>query len=102
MLTVYWHLSNCVKCTTSLLIITLDRYILCCREWKFARTKLWISYFESGSTLPPPFNILPTVECFSGLVTKLRGRGRKPSDKYKGSVEAQMRHQDIMRCIVKR
>ncbi|XP_014207630.1 transient-receptor-potential-like protein [Copidosoma floridanum] len=28
-------------------------------EWKFARTKLWMSYFEAGGTLPPPFNVLP-------------------------------------------
>ncbi|ESO12412.1 hypothetical protein HELRODRAFT_63393 [Helobdella robusta] len=28
------------------------------REWKFARTKLWMGYFDDGSTLPPPFNIL--------------------------------------------
>lgn len=28
-------------------------------EWKFARTKLWLKYFEEGSTLPPPFNIIP-------------------------------------------
>ena len=29
-------------------------------EWKFARSKLWISYFEEGGTVPPPFNIIPT------------------------------------------
>ena len=47
-------------------------------EWKFARSKiyfqsskmplkvhlfsgkLWISYFEEGSTVPPPFNLIPT------------------------------------------
>lgn len=23
-------------------------------EWKFARTKLWMSYFEDGQTTPPP------------------------------------------------
>ena len=28
-------------------------------EWKFARSKLWISYFEEGGTCPPPFNIIP-------------------------------------------
>lgn len=28
-------------------------------EWKFARSKLWISYFEEGGTTPPPFNIIP-------------------------------------------
>ncbi|XP_069061597.1 short transient receptor potential channel 4 isoform X2 [Pleurodeles waltl] len=29
-------------------------------EWKFARTKLWMSYFEEGGTLPTPFNIIPS------------------------------------------
>ncbi|XP_040907822.1 short transient receptor potential channel 4-like isoform X2 [Toxotes jaculatrix] len=29
-------------------------------EWKFARTKLWMSYFEEGATLPAPFNIIPS------------------------------------------
>jgi len=29
-------------------------------EWKFARSKLWISYFDDKCTLPPPFNIIPT------------------------------------------
>lgn len=31
-------------------------------EWKFARSHLWISYFDDGSTLPPPFNLFPTVK----------------------------------------
>lgn len=31
-------------------------------EWKFARSKLWISYFEEGGTVPPPFNIIPTYK----------------------------------------
>ena len=55
------------------------------REWKFARTKLWISYFEPGSTLPPPFNILPTVKSFFNVLTRLGGRGKKASDRYKGT-----------------
>lgn len=29
-------------------------------EWKFARSRLWISYFEEGGTVPPPFNVIPT------------------------------------------
>ncbi|XP_035682590.1 short transient receptor potential channel 4-like [Branchiostoma floridae] len=33
-------------------------------EWKFARTKLWLSYFEEGGTLPPPFNIVPSPKFF--------------------------------------
>ncbi|KAI8510589.1 anthranilate synthase component II, variant [Branchiostoma belcheri] len=29
-------------------------------EWKYARTKLWLSYFDDGTTLPPPYNIIVT------------------------------------------
>ncbi|RUS87233.1 hypothetical protein EGW08_004985, partial [Elysia chlorotica] len=27
-------------------------------EWKFARSKLWMGYFDEGSTLPAPFNMI--------------------------------------------
>ncbi|XP_044058953.1 short transient receptor potential channel 4b isoform X2 [Siniperca chuatsi] len=37
-------------------------------EWKFARTKLWMSYFEEGGTLPSPFNIVPSPKSFYYLV----------------------------------
>uniref|UniRef100_A0A914HB18 Transient receptor ion channel domain-containing protein n=1 Tax=Globodera rostochiensis TaxID=31243 RepID=A0A914HB18_GLORO len=34
-------------------------------EWKFHRSKLWMAHFDEGSTLPPPFNIVPTPKaCF--------------------------------------
>ncbi|XP_065219148.1 transient receptor potential-gamma protein-like [Planococcus citri] len=33
-------------------------------EWKFARSKLWISYFEEGGTVPVPFNIIPSPKSF--------------------------------------
>lgn len=36
-------------------------------EWKFARSKLWISYFDDGSTMPSPFNLFPTVKIFHNL-----------------------------------
>ena len=29
-------------------------------EWKFARTKLWMNYMDDGSTLPVPFNMIPS------------------------------------------
>lgn len=31
-------------------------------EWKFARSQLWMSYFEDGGTVPPPFNLCPSVK----------------------------------------
>ncbi|VDP15649.1 unnamed protein product [Soboliphyme baturini] len=33
-------------------------------EWKFARSKLWIEYFDESGTLPPPFNIVPSPKSF--------------------------------------
>lgn len=33
-------------------------------EWKFARTRLWMSYFETGSTVPPPFNLIISFKSF--------------------------------------
>ena len=48
-------------------------------EWKFARSKLWISYFEDGGTVPPPFNIIPTPKSLYYLCrwayVKMCGRG---------------------------
>ncbi|CAG9537651.1 unnamed protein product [Cercopithifilaria johnstoni] len=29
-------------------------------EWKFARSKLWIEYFDDTATVPPPFNMIPS------------------------------------------
>ncbi|KAG5326359.1 TRPL protein, partial [Acromyrmex heyeri] len=46
-------------------------------EWKFARTKLWMSYFEDSGTLPPPFNIFPPPKLLFrlfGLQKKRIGR----------------------------
>ncbi|XP_064608787.1 short transient receptor potential channel 7-like [Liolophura sinensis] len=36
----------------------------CDVEWKFARTKLWMNYMDEGSTLPVPFNMIPTPKSF--------------------------------------
>ncbi|XP_076827121.1 short transient receptor potential channel 1 isoform X2 [Brachyhypopomus gauderio] len=41
------------------------------KEWKFARAKLWLSYFDDKCTLPPPFNILPSPKTLCYLVTSL-------------------------------
>lgn len=37
-------------------------------EWKFARSHLWISYFDSGHVLPPPFNLFPTVKIIYNMM----------------------------------
>lgn len=41
-------------------------------EWKFARSKLWISYFEEGATVPPPFNIIPSPKTLWYFVKWIR------------------------------
>ncbi|KAM9170997.1 short transient receptor potential channel 2-like [Pangshura tecta] len=42
-------------------------------EWKFARSKLYLSYFREGLTLPVPFNIIPTPK---SLFYSVRGTFR--------------------------
>jgi len=39
-------------------------------EWKFARAKLWLSYFDEGRTLPAPFNLVPSPKSFYYLVLR--------------------------------
>ncbi|XP_071947981.1 short transient receptor potential channel 4-like [Antedon mediterranea] len=37
-------------------------------EWKFSRSKLWMSYFDELGTTAPPFNIIPTVKSIKRVV----------------------------------
>ncbi|KAJ7320117.1 hypothetical protein JRQ81_019628 [Phrynocephalus forsythii] len=41
-------------------------------EWKFARAKLWFSYFEEGRTLPVPFNLVPSPKSMLYLSLKIK------------------------------
>ncbi|KAM5163222.1 short transient receptor potential channel 1 isoform 5-T5 [Mantella aurantiaca] len=41
------------------------------KEWKFARAKLWLSYFDDKCTLPPPFNIIPSPKTICYLFNSL-------------------------------
>uniref|UniRef100_A0A8B9BNH5 Transient receptor potential cation channel subfamily C member 3 n=2 Tax=Anser TaxID=8842 RepID=A0A8B9BNH5_9AVES len=40
-------------------------------EWKFARSKLWLSYFDDGKTLPPPFSLVPSPKSFFYFVMRI-------------------------------
>ena len=39
-------------------------------EWKFARSKLMLSYFGDGSVNPPPFNIIPSPNTMLKILLK--------------------------------
>ncbi|MXQ97850.1 hypothetical protein E5288_WYG006649 [Bos mutus] len=41
-------------------------------EWKFARAKLWFSYFEEGRTLPVPFNLVPSPKSLFYVLLRLK------------------------------
>ncbi|KAK9525035.1 hypothetical protein VZT92_017384 [Zoarces viviparus] len=72
-------------------------------EWKFARTKLWMSYFDEGGTLPPPFNIIPSPKSVLYLLvwlhSKLCRRGQLPGEdsrKCENLREFTERHADVL------
>ncbi|KAI8440634.1 hypothetical protein MSG28_001848 [Choristoneura fumiferana] len=82
-------------------------------EWKFARSKLWISYFEEGGTVPPPFNVLPSPKslqyAWRWLQRRLCGHARAKREhmrtirrKAKQANERDFRYQAIMRNLVRR
>ncbi|XP_044729543.1 transient receptor potential-gamma protein [Chrysoperla carnea] len=83
-------------------------------EWKFARSKLWISFFEEGGTVPPPFNIIPTPKSIYYVLQWLRRKMcghskaartehmRTIRRKVKQASERDFRYQSIMRNLVRR
>ncbi|XP_030621071.1 short transient receptor potential channel 6 [Chanos chanos] len=91
-------------------------------EWKFARAKLWFSYFEEGGTLPVPFNLVPSPKSVISLVVKIKEFLPSPLHRHKGilkddielnelskqkSVSGRLspqpnRYQKIMKCLIKR
>ncbi|XP_049582628.1 short transient receptor potential channel 4b isoform X3 [Syngnathus scovelli] len=83
-------------------------------EWKFARTKLWMSYFEEGGTLPSPFNIIPSPKSFYYLTGWIRAHlfhvpsikrletfeslGRRAAD----NVRLNHEYQEVLKNLIKR
>ncbi|XP_050543563.1 transient receptor potential protein isoform X2 [Daktulosphaira vitifoliae] len=71
-------------------------------EWKFARSALWISYFEDGDTVPAPFNLFPSLKNIKrmfGIETSKRSTG---SMIFKSREKALARHDIVMRLLVRR
>ncbi|KAK8752899.1 hypothetical protein OTU49_008169, partial [Cherax quadricarinatus] len=69
-------------------------------EWKFARSKLWISFFEEGGTCPPPFNIIPAPKSLYYLLSWLY---KKFCGQTKAAKKEHMRTiRSIMRNLVRR
>ncbi|XP_065366954.1 transient-receptor-potential-like protein [Calliphora vicina] len=69
-------------------------------EWKFARTKLWMSYFEDTSTLPPPFNILPSVKWLIRVFRKSSKEIDRKRSKKRQAKEQENAYDSIMRSLV--
>uniref|UniRef100_A0A8C8HB13 Transient receptor ion channel domain-containing protein n=2 Tax=Oncorhynchus TaxID=8016 RepID=A0A8C8HB13_ONCTS len=82
-------------------------------EWKFARAKLWLSYFDEGRTLPPPFNLVPSPKSFYYLALRTRaclvrlswllGRGCRQDDfTIRKPIKHPTRYQKLMKRLIKR
>uniref|UniRef100_A0AAX7SD85 Transient receptor ion channel domain-containing protein n=1 Tax=Astatotilapia calliptera TaxID=8154 RepID=A0AAX7SD85_ASTCA len=68
-------------------------------EWKFARTKLWMSYFEEGGTLPAPFNIIPSPKSFWYLMCWIKKQVWRTSSKRPDTIGTLG---EVLRNLVKR
>ncbi|XP_053645318.1 transient-receptor-potential-like protein isoform X2 [Cherax quadricarinatus] len=95
------------------------------QEWKFARSKLWMSYFDPGSTLPAPFNLIISPKAIFYCMRNVKNclqyicyrRGRRRSDKRRsftmekgtlqggappGRMSQSNRYAEVMRRLVSR
>ncbi|KAL1509540.1 hypothetical protein ABEB36_004255 [Hypothenemus hampei] len=70
-------------------------------EWKFARSRLWVSYFDDGDSLPPPFNIMPKMKV---LQKKLCGKSQSRTESFKNKSRdiARDKHETVMKLLVRR
>ncbi|XP_053682649.1 transient receptor potential protein [Sabethes cyaneus] len=71
-------------------------------EWKFARSRLWMSYFEDGDTLPPPFNLVPSIKNFDKLCKCNKDKRSTTSIMKRNREKAQRRHENVMKLLVRR
>ncbi|CAG9767035.1 unnamed protein product [Ceutorhynchus assimilis] len=71
-------------------------------EWKFARSRLWISYFEDTDDLPPPFNIIPQPNSFMKMMGCVKSTKSTASFKNKSRDMAREKHEVIMKLLVRR
>lgn len=68
-------------------------------EWKFARAKLWFSYFDHGRTLPVPFNLVPSPKSVASLLVRLKKLlWDVPSSKSEGSPNDEMELNNVRHC----
>ncbi|XP_033646603.1 short transient receptor potential channel 4-like isoform X1 [Asterias rubens] len=78
-------------------------------QWKFSRSKLWMTYFEGRGTIPPPFNVVPTPKTF-GYICKwiwdrLHGAQSRQEKKERNKAfmeEREKQYRDIMGKLVRR
>lgn len=69
-------------------------------EWKFSRSKLWISYFNPGSTVPPPFNLLPSPKSIFRIMCCRKHNNKPYTDE--DVKQANNRYHTVMKFIIRR
>ena len=69
-------------------------------EWKFSRSKLWISNFDNGCTVPVPFNLIPSPKGIFKLICCRKNEDKVFTDVEKK--EAETRYSNVMKFIIRR
>ncbi|GMT19062.1 hypothetical protein PFISCL1PPCAC_10359, partial [Pristionchus fissidentatus] len=71
-------------------------------EWKFARSKLWMEYFDDTATVPPPFNVIPSPKSFYYVLKWLCDRFCNCSQTIQAGKQKSIRTQKILRVVNER
>ncbi|XP_070558939.1 short transient receptor potential channel 5-like [Ptychodera flava] len=76
-------------------------------EWKYSRSRLWLSYYDKMSALAPPFNIFPTVDSFKKLTKllkrKVNGNSTERRKRKRSHIQRKNReYTEIVQMLVQR
>ncbi|GMS89249.1 hypothetical protein PENTCL1PPCAC_11424, partial [Pristionchus entomophagus] len=71
-------------------------------EWKFARSKLWMEYFDDTATVPPPFNMIPSPKSFYYVLKWICDRFCNCSKTIQAGKQKSIRTQKIIKVVNER
>ncbi|XP_071543078.1 transient-receptor-potential-like protein [Panulirus ornatus] len=97
-----YNVINVIVLLNLLIAMMSNSYAIICSkcdmEWKFARSKLWMSYFEEGREMPSPFNLMPN---FGAVFTPRQKPSRESFRKRQDNLR-ETQYQGVMRNLVRR
>ena len=70
-------------------------------EWKFARTQIWVNYFDHGHSLPSPLNMVPTVQTVTSTISKILRKDQLDTKEALAQRQMSLRYSELQGRLTK-